>query len=279
MKLKELILFMKNVISNLNPLTCFISTYIRPKEFDSLNDMRSRELKNFLVQKINIDAKVVNQIFDRNELIQLALSSEKNHNINYLYRNEFSIIFCRLLLFIIFGYITYKCRHVINEILLDPFTSCYYRIVLKVGWMKKCIKKKFIIAFLAFLLSCLIDIYSPLIQLRILCSWITPSNSIIRTLMNRYVQILSLPVNPSLVMTNKNLSSFVNYGIDLGPVITLYLLKFTKHKLEDFACSILLKHQDEKRQRKEKDKEKHKLNVVFNSTNDLNFDDDNFKLD
>jgi len=49
MKLKELILFMKNVISNLNPMTCFISTYIRPKEFDSLNDMRSRELKNFLV--------------------------------------------------------------------------------------------------------------------------------------------------------------------------------------------------------------------------------------
>ncbi len=277
MKVKELILFVKSVFANLNPLTCFISTHVhvRPKEFDSLNDMRTRELKNFLIQKNNFDYKLVNQIFDRDELIQLALSSEKNYsNSNYYHSEEFAIIISRILLFILLGYVTYKCRHIINDILLDPFTSCYYRIMLKVGWMRKCIKKYFMLSFLAFFVSCIIEIYGPLIQLRILFSWIVPTDNYVRIFLNQYVKILSLSVNPSLVVKNKKLSSFMNYGIDLGPVITLYLLKFVKNKLEDFACGALLKYREEKRKRKA-----NKSYVIINSSDDLNFDDENFKLD
>jgi len=142
--------------------------------------------------------------------------------------------------------------------------------------MRKCAKKYYLLPFLAFLLSCIIDIYGPLIQLRILFSWIVPRNNTIRIFLDHHVQILSLPVNPSLVVQNKNLSSLLNYGIDLGPVITLYLLKFLKSKLEDFACGTLLRHKEGKRRRKA-----NKLNVTINSSSDLNlnFDDENFKLD
>lgn len=265
---------MKNVVSNLNPLTCFIiSTHMRPKEFDSLNNMRTRELKNFLIRNINVDAKLISQIFDRKELIQLALSSEEKYGAaNYFNRNEFVVVICRLLIYIILGYMSYKCRHIINDILLDPFTSCYYRIILKAGWMKKCLKKYYILSFVAFLISCIIDIYGPLIQLRILVSWIAPPNSIVRILMSNYVPILSLSINPSLVTKNKNLASFINYGVDLGPIITLYSLKFVKHKLEDYACTKLLKHQNIRKNKKLK---RH----IINSTDDLNFGDGNFKLD
>ena len=279
MKVKELILFMKSVIADLNPWTCFISAHAhaRPKEFDSINDMRTRELKNFLIQKDNFDPKLVNHILDRNELIQLALSSKKKYNnANYYHDDEFAIIISRILLFILLGYVTYKCRHIINDILLDPFTSCYYRIMLKIAGMRKCIKKCFMLSFFAFFVSCIIDIYDPLIQLRILFSWVVPSDNFVRMFLNHHVKILSLPVNPSLVMTNKKLSSFINYGIDLGPVITLYILKFIKNKLEDFACSALLKYREEKRKRKRKANESY---VTINSSDDLNFADENFKLD
>lgn len=226
--------------------------YQNQNEIDLL---RSKEIKNILIQKLGVQSSLVKRILDRKELKDMLYNILHERIQERSYQVYINNIYKTILLGAII-IIIYLCK--------DILKICYYHINLflqesnyilmrKFKLISYNIKKKQYYSALLLFLSCIFEIIIYYIQFGIFLSWILPRDSYFRAFL---FPMLSLPVNANTIMSTINnnkqsqhhhpihktstsssnsklqpttynfLSSISNYSLDLGPMITISIFRW-----------------------------------------------------
>ena len=216
--------------------------------------MRSRELRKHLLKRghSSDDLKL---ILDRKELKRLAIEfhrEKRKYDDDATFRAKgvkFSIG-CIIVAFILVFW------EPINALLssvrgwIDGFI---YQLKERMRLINMSITNRIPTATLSFGLATAIEIFMPLLQLSICAGWMIPYGNPLRRFLIP-MPSLSLTMNHFLGGGQKKLPSSTfdvgNMGINVAPMIIMWVCNQAKLKLEELGASKLIKYVDEKQQRR-----------------------------
>jgi hypothetical protein len=194
--------------------------------YDRLLKMRVRDLKLHLL-KLGASESEVARRLDKLELVELALFYIEKDESREVYNFFFSLFGVVIVIYVIWELIKYF--HV-SQLILAYFRPALH----KLPSLRYSLKKKLPLAILFLLLSILFDIYEIYVQISILLSWILPSQNVLSQFL---APTLSFPVS----LPGRDGSAF-NTGLNIGPMITIWISNFIKSRLESRAASIVMGH-------------------------------------
>lgn len=219
--------------------------------------MRFRDLKRHLLL-LGVNEIEIKKRLDKQELVDLILSYSKNklNNNNNKIINKITNIFSYyshinssnisnnittliilivfLLFIILFIYYFYNIFDEIFQSLFQWILLFFQYPLMKLPALKYSYRKNLFISFILLSLSILIDIYIVQIQISVVVRWFISSDSIF------LAKTLSFP----LQMPSNNPIGFMG-GIDLGPMITIWLAKKVKEWFESKSAEIIMKYKNE----------------------------------
>ncbi|KAJ1411117.1 hypothetical protein B484DRAFT_455691 [Ochromonadaceae sp. CCMP2298] len=239
-------------------------------ENGGISQMRARELRNMLVQKLGVDSSLIDGILDREELKEMAstiLSLRLQEQYNAQFQQH------ALIATAVVGALTilYFLRHIIlyfivaiGNVLYTTYLEINYKNTYKVKLISFSVKKRKPVGVVALLLSLVLEFLVMLLQLSTLLSWVVPRNHILRQFLP---PSLSLPVSIDTVMgkggtgsKSKSPSgpsgpsgmaeSISSFSLDVGPMVTIMALKFIINKLDEYSASVVLDYLSDKESRR-----------------------------
>lgn len=228
-----------------------------PIDFDN---MRSRELRKHLL-KWGHSRDELSKILDRKELRNLAedfYSQKQKFDDEAAFKAkgvQFSII-C-----IVFASILVFWEPILG--VLSHFRSSIdgfiYQIKERLRLVKMSVSNRYPVAALSLIAATALEIIQPCIHLSILAGWIIPTGSVWRRFLIPMPNF-SLTMNHLLGATKpgstssqsrSKLDDLGNMGINVAPMVLLWVSNYLKHKLEDFGASRLIKVVDAKQRRRD----------------------------
>lgn len=226
---------------------------------NNVDGMRARELRNLLVQKLGVDPALIARIIDRNELKEMV-TSIFHEKIQQKAQAEFT--HNMLIATAVVGVLTVLilCRKTIVKTTISVFTTIYgwlgessYKSAKKVKLMVFNAKRGKYLGSLALGVSILLEIAIMQMQLSMMLSWFVARDHPMR---RYFIPTFSFPVSANTLIKTatggkKSLPSqgegtlgatISNFGLDIGPMLTVAALNFLVGKLDEYAAGIVLDH-------------------------------------
>lgn len=237
------------------------------KDFTSYS---ARQLRNYLLQDLQISRSIVDKILDRRELKDLAetmlFASQYGHCQNVLREVGYYVIFLFLLIFVL---VTFRERvWLIFRFLFGNFINIS-QLEQRFFIVRKSIKKyRSLLGAFSILVACILDGTAFYIQISALLSWIIPQHWTVY----RYLWFgIPLPINTSDILSQyvgsksnnnvwksftsnnsmKNSISGNGWTVNAGPMLTLSALRFVATKLDNFAAYRLILAKGPRRKKRE----------------------------
>jgi hypothetical protein len=227
-----------------------------PIDFDN---MRSRELRKHLL-KWGHSRDELSKILDRKELRTLA---EDFYSQKQKFDDEAAFKAKGVQVSIIC--IVIACILVFWEPLLGVLShfrssidGFIYQIKERLQLVKMCISNRYPVAALSLIAATGLEFIQPCIHLSVLAGWIIPTGSVWRRFlipmpnfsltMNHLLGDANPGSTPS--QSRSRLDDLGNMGINVAPMVLLWVSNYLKHKLEDFGASRLIKVIDAKQRRR-----------------------------
>lgn len=231
--------------------------------------MRTRELKNLLLQRLHCDPGHINKVLDRDELRRLAKklvmenpslvsSSSTSSSVSSSpqpfqrpmspSQTWWQLIVLLILLLLSLLYVGgfsfgpnagFKWKNVWKFI-----KSQFYRAAKRVEMAVTCFHEAIYLGGLSLLIANLVEVYGMIIQFSSLLSWILPAHSIIMVWLTSLPRI-SVPLSALMnTMTSSKMTSFAtstssSFGIDVGPMLTIWLCIWLTNQLENIGAGRL----------------------------------------
>jgi hypothetical protein len=196
--------------------------------------MRTRDLRRWLL-KMGAEESDVSKILDKKELITLALNILKTQEFEKSYHDNLNKIYYGTIIMgvVIFIYLAKDLLISISSSLISFLMQEFFLVQIKFKILKKAIKHARIFAILTLLISILCDLTINCIQYSIILSWVIPRDNFLRFYL---VKTFSIPMSPS------NLLGFGSsmYSVDIGPMVTIWALKFLGKKFENIVGEQLI---------------------------------------
>eukprot|EP01041_Mallomonas_annulata_P004827 gene4827-9626_t len=207
--------------------------------FDSktnLANMRVRDLRR-LLSKFGMSQYDTSKILDKSELIKMAISYMEVEKRNEIARNRSHIILLCLSVVVIISLAIYFRKYLKYwyRSARSFFKSSSYQLRIKLKLIKLLIKHRLPFATLSMITTLMLDILMPAIQVSTLASWIIPSNSSLR---KYFIPTLPVVIGPQMLSGN-GFSSTSSSGLNIGPMITLYICSWCKHQLQEYSSKHL----------------------------------------
>ncbi|CAM9296944.1 unnamed protein product, partial [Ectocarpus fasciculatus] len=188
--------------------------------------MRVRDLKRYLM-KIGVSKKEVDAHLDKTELV--AIGDEfwlQQRSID----TQCRVMACLLLLGVLWWAFVFRKK--IYSCVVDVVAwlrSFFYQIELKVPGLKFALRKRLYVAVLCLSATIALDVYMMYVQMSVLASWVLPTDSA----MNRYsARVPALSVTPAALLGSGGATAAGGFGLNVGPVIALWVCRYTKSYLE-----------------------------------------------
>jgi hypothetical protein len=228
-----------------------------PIDFDN---MRSRELRKHLL-KWGHSRDELSKILDRKELRTLA---EDFYSQKQKFDDEAAFKAKGIQVSIVC--IVIACILVFWEPLLGVLShfrssidGFIYQIKERLRLVKMSISNRYPVAALSLIAATGLEIIQPCIHLSILAGWIIPAESVWRRFLipmpnfSLTMNHLLGAANPGSTPTQSRsrLDDLGNMGINVAPMVLLWVSNYLKHKLEDFGASRLIKVVDAKQRRRD----------------------------
>jgi len=206
------------------------------KDSFDVSKLRAKDLRNLLLQKLNVDRARIEKILDRQELKELAEM--------LLSKRRDDLCFRTICITSIFG----VCIIIVASIALRNYTTIkdivaglFYTIFpnnyiwqrkLKLLTVFSARKKRRIVGAISVLVSMILEVVLLWVQISALLSWIIPVGSTLRTFL---FFGFSFQVGNAMLT---NVSQAPDFNIDLGPVITLMVLRWVVSTLDNFSAQV-----------------------------------------
>lgn len=233
---------------------------------NNVNDMRARDLRNLLVQKLGVSQALVNRIMDRNELKEMVTSimykklQQQSHD-EMLYKLYVGTAIVGVLTLL---YICRKYLFKIVEMFHSALSEFSYKSAHKVKLVMFNFQHSNFLPAVALLISLLFETVVMWIQTSILLGWIIPHGHVIRRF---FFPTFSFPVSAGALLkagsggkVSKPLSTesssgglgeaVSNFSLDLGPMITIAVLNFLINRLDEYAAGVVLQNVQSKEEKK-----------------------------
>ena len=220
--------------------------------------MRSRELRKHLL-KLGHDREELNKILDRAELKQLAeefYSSKQKYDDEAAYRAKgvkFSIA-CIILASI---FIFWEPISGVFGGMKETIDGFVYQLKERIRLIRMSLVNRFPLAAISLLLAIFLEILQPMIQISILASWVIPSSSSLRRFLipmpNFQITVnhfLGQKEGKSTAPTT-SFGDIGNMGVNIAPMVLMWISSYVKHKLEDFGASRLISVVEAKQKRRD----------------------------
>ena len=188
---------------------------------DDISTMRTRDLKNFLVQKMHLDSKVISKIIDKAELRNLAQHYAHEINTNADIDSRMLIFYIGIACFTLVFLFCRNKSHILSAINYlsrssSTFITYELRLYIKFNTILKSIRKFKFVEAMMILITILIDISIIYINISTIFSWVLSRSSSIR---KYFLPTLSLSLSPSMLARNSsngfgqqgNLNKFLYY--------------------------------------------------------------------
>ena len=201
---------------------------------EELLKLRARDLKSILYT-LGFARDEVSRHIDKKELVGMILSSLHAQQATQAADLSRQFIFKTSLFAILVIMVVFFHKHLLAALTfaMRYLWGEHWMFAEKFRLIRKCFRSRLPLACLCLLLSCLIDAVIPLINLSTLLSWFISSDSALRSFLFPSPYI---PLSPSTVLGRGS-----STGINIGPMLTLWVLKSMKSKLENVAAEGLLK--------------------------------------
>jgi hypothetical protein len=229
---------------------------------NKVESMRARDLRNLLMQKLGVDAALVNRILDREELKEMVRAivyeriQTKSKEVYWAMAIKVSIAM-GILTFI---YLSRKFIMGFAQSVYEGLGETTYKSTKKAKLLMYNIKKRKYIAALALAVSLLLELAVLWIQVSILLSWVLSRDHFLRRFM---LPTLSFPVSANTLLKatgkkplttstdNAGITGAVgNFSLDMGPMLTMMALNFIAGKLDNYAAGVVLEHKRAKNEKK-----------------------------
>jgi hypothetical protein len=228
------------------------------KIIKDLDSLRAKDLKKYLINDLGYAREQIDKILDKKELrliAEAAIQSTQEFEATIgkvgFDRSYSNWALVKVGVTAVLGVIVlYQIREPILDFLGEKKTSYVQR------WkmFKITFKRWLILPSICILITVLLDVYQVLIQLQILLGW----GRLVGLRFDEYivrVPVLSMSLSPSqLVGTQRGddqVSSFINSGLNVGPMITMWMIGYVKHRFEEFSSKYVLQIVQEKEHKKE----------------------------
>ena len=215
-----------------------------------LTELRSRELKKLLQHQLNVSNSVLSKIIDRKELRELAWNLLQNRRNKAFYEFIFQIFLYGIPTTAILAAVIHYRKQ-----LTQFFGNSLYTIYERLYTLRLAKKNSLWLCYVVIVLCILLDVVGSLLQMQTLLSWILPSE-----LLRKYkIPTLSFPVGstgPSSIASSfhesfnrlasssspsSSHSTSRSYSLDVGPMITVYVIGFVTKKLSDYCNRRILR--------------------------------------
>jgi len=206
-----------------------------------IGNMRSRELKKMLY-KLGVSQEEVKKIVDKRELRDLVINllqeeaQQKKVKVMWEQGLRWTLIAIAVGFIVIFR----EPFLALMKGFIDYLLAVRYQIKVKGDMMAVCYQHSMYFALVSFILACLLDLVGPLMQMSIVASWVLPSQSVFRRFL---FPSLSIPVTTDMILGGMGQSKggksnpLSGYGLNVGPMVTMWISSFLKGRLEEFGAS------------------------------------------
>lgn len=236
-----------------------VSVICRKKPVD-FKSMRSRELRKHLLS-LGHDRDELSKIMDRQELKLLAeefYRKKQKYDDDAAYKEKgvkFSIA-CIIIASILFFWEKITAFLSSFRPLFDGYV---YQIQERLRLVSVSLTSRLHIAAISFILAAALEFILPILQLSVLAGWVIPSGSPFRRFL---ISMPSMPITLNHFLGTKKRSSsssdasarigdIGDIGINVAPMILMWVLNYVKQKLEEIGASRLIKVVDEKQRKRE----------------------------
>lgn len=205
---------------------------------DSIMSMRSKDLRNILIQIFNQDRAYITKIIDKAELRDLALKlfinkNSKEEQYALMYRAGAVSLLLLVLLLVLINYQAIRSSLTYKRI-WKTFKKMFYKQRKRFKMIVYSFHEQAYIVCSAFLLAMIGEIYCALIQLTTSLSWIIPSHIYYYRFR---LPSLSMPLSTSMLLPAKLRDQHQGFGLDLGPMVTIWGLIWIVNQLDNYGAA------------------------------------------
>ena len=216
--------------------------------FPDFDQMRVRELKKFLIDNFGVPASSIAKILDKKELKDIANAHIQGIN-DIKYQQQRWIIGKAMVTVVLGMLVLWQTRSYWSGYVNEQL----YGYKQQFGMLKVAARNRLYLATIAMFFAILFDAYYNAIQLQIMLGW---ASIVGLNLVPYRLPTLSLPMSPSQVMGRQAskggaLASVINGGLDIGPMISLWIISFCRRHLQEYAAGALLFIAQDKEVRRE----------------------------
>lgn len=231
---------------------------------NDVDNMRARELRNLLIQKLGVDPALIARIIDRDELKRMVNSivyekyrAQVRQGYIQLSYKAGAVVAVLLVLFL--------CRNIIWGFIVsvsEMIGETSYKSSKKFKLLMYNVKRRKFTGALALTVSLLLELAVMWMKVAVMLSWVLSRDHFLRRFM---LPTLSFPVSANTLVgaaTGRSAAStqagseptigaaLGSYSMDLGPMITIAALNFLIAKLDNLAAGIVLEHKRTKEERR-----------------------------
>lgn len=245
---------------------------IASKELKDLEGMRARELQKFLISKAAMDPTEVKNILDRKVLKQLAMEylmdekQEEVRKVNFARMYKTAITVICILFAVLF-------RDILSALFLGLagwFSGIFYRFSSTLKLIRTSLKHYLFLSSFYLIVAAAIEVFLAWVQLSVLVGWVTPHGHFLRKYSPK---LFSVAVNSNMILPTGS-SKSPGFGLDIGPMITMWILGWIKSKLETYGSAYLVNILQERERKKEAKRMKKMQESIFQ---DLSLDPDDLQ--
>lgn len=228
-------------------------------DLGDVDGMRARELRNLLIQKLGYSVESLSKIIDRAELKELVLDAL---SIGYRQRQQeyqqkiFIVTTVLAAVVVVVVLFQKQIIKITRKFLRWIAKKLQYQTAQKVKMISFGLKHKLWFAVVLLFLSIGLDSYLQLMQISILLSWFVPTGSFLRDYLIR--SPVSFALTPSMLSIPTN-SYATNFGLDVGPIVTMMAGRWVVTKLDELAASYLIVEVNDKESKKTEKEAIHKF--------------------
>lgn len=238
--------------------------------------LRVREIKRQLALNYGYSNDELNKMIDKRELINaLAFEEHKMHLDNQQIKKR--RLWKQGIIVAIVSVVVVMFWPVLHQIWLTLCVNLEVYSDRKKYEISRCLRLRSKKGCFGMIVAIILDCIQLWLSVSVLLSWILPSRS-------KYSQYLfptpNIPIRPAALLgtgsTNQNLTNMHQYGINVGPMLITWTLRYLNTKVEMWMGKVLLqahqyqqKKQSKKSKKKEKMKKKKEKEVFMEETNNV----------
>ena len=214
-----------------------------------LDDMRTSDLRNMLIQKLGVSSSLVSRVIDKKELVQL-MKNVLLDRIQKRSNEQFQSHIYRVATMALIVFIIYLCRGPLKSMgsqMVRSLKSTNYILIRKVKLIIYNMRKHELIGAAFLLISLMLECAMCYIQLCTLLSWFISTDHQLRRYM---LPIISCPISSNAIISATNYnnirsqmsnhgisSSFGGVSVDVGPMITIAIMRWLINTCDNYSAS------------------------------------------